>query len=123
MPTPRRPLASARAKRLIDRTPAERAKVAIERLEHVLGDRSRVKLKVDVVISRASAERLMAQALEQSETMTFALLLASILERARRNWTGRRRRRRGARAPAHPDTLRASFDHSICADQHCGRDC
>ena len=82
MPAPRRPLSPAPAKRLTDRTPAERAKSAIDRLEHVLGDRSRVQLKVDVVISRAAAERLIQTAMEKSDTMTFSVLLASILEGA-----------------------------------------
>ncbi len=82
MPAPRRPLSPAPAKRLTGRTPAERAKSAIDRLEHVLGDRSRVKLKVDVVISRAAAERLIQTAMEKSDTMTFSVLLASILEGA-----------------------------------------
>ena len=82
MPNARRPLASAPAKNAADRTPAERARLAIDRLDHVLGDRSRVKLKVDVVLSRAAAERLMQRALERSDTMNFSVLLASILEGA-----------------------------------------
>ena len=82
MPTPRRPLAPAPAKPHMDRAPAERAKAAIGRLEHVLGDPSRVKLKLDVVLSRAAAERLMERALAQSDTLTFPLLIASLLEGA-----------------------------------------
>ena len=77
----RRPLASAPAKSVAQRTPAELAKTVIGRAEHLVGDPTRVKLKLNIVLSRTAAERLTARALEAGDT-TFPEFIATILEAA-----------------------------------------
>jgi hypothetical protein len=80
MPSRRRPPPTP-GKHAPQKTPAELAKVVVDRAEPVVGDPNRVKLKLTIVLSRAPAEQLGARALA-SEDQTFDELVREILEPA-----------------------------------------